>query len=123
MRGNNNRRRNYNKNRFSRHNRRHDANRNMIKCPICDKPIRELISAISYKENNVPAHFDCVLREIRKNEELAANEKICYLGKGSFGIIAFRNPSSPIKFLIRKRIQYEEITEIPDWRKEIPTRI
>lgn len=122
MRTNNNRRRHNYRSRYDKSNRSRDKNSESPICPLCEKPVRELISAISYK-NNMPAHFDCVLREIRKSEELNQNEKVCYLGKGSFGIITFRNPSSPIKFLIRKRIQYEEQTEIPEWRKTIPRKI
>ena len=70
------------------------------------------------------SHVDKITKpEIKKQEELASNEKICYLGNGSFGIITFRNPSSPIKFLIRKRIQYENTEETPLWRKKLPVKL
>ena len=108
-----------------KHKSHHSSNKNKIIaiCPICHKPLRDLFTAIAYKLNEKPAHFDCILKQIKKNEELLNNEKICYLGNGSFGIIAFRNPSSPIKFLIRKRIQYEEADANPGWRVNLPVKL
>lgn len=86
--------------------------RNFPMCPICSKPIRDESTAITSREGNEASHFDCVLAELRKNEELQPNEKICYLGKGSFGIVSIRSSSGPIRFLIRKRIQYEKTDQV-----------
>ncbi len=77
-------------------------------CPLCEKPIRSLNTAITHKASQQPAHFDCVIGELRKIENLNPEERICYLGRGTFGVIATRNTSSPSRFLIKKRIQYEE---------------
>lgn len=88
-------------------------------CPICKKPVREIASAIAYKSTNEPAHIECIINEIRKTEALEPNERICYLGKGSFGIVAAQNPSSPMKFIIRKRIPYETSNVTIEWRKRI----
>lgn len=118
-----NKRRGYSKRNYDKRNRRFQRNRNIQKCPICHKSIHEFFTAISYKGSNNPAHFDCIIKEIKKQEELSSNEKICYLGNGSFGIITFRNPSSPIKFLIRKRIQYENTEEPPPWRRKLPVKL
>ena len=90
-------------------------------CPVCEKAVRDLSSAITHRGTGQPAHFDCILRLLREENPLAENEKICYLGKGSFGIVQFRGNATPMRFLIRKRIQYEELDATPDWRK-IPTR-
>jgi len=100
-----------------------NKNRFVILCPVCHKPVRDLFTAIAYNLNEKPAHFDCILKQLKKNEELLNNEKVYYLGNGSFGIIAFRNPSSPIKFLIRKRIQYEKVDESPKWRTRLPIKL
>ncbi len=82
--------------------------KNKIICPVCNKNIENLEISINHKEFNSLAHFDCVIKEISKDEELAENEEIHYLGKGSFGILNFRNYSSNhTRFIIRKRIQYE----------------
>jgi hypothetical protein len=118
-----NKRRNFSKRNYDKRNKRYRRNRPQYKCPICNRPIREFYTAITHKDSEVPAHFDCVLREIKKQEELSQNEKICYLGNGSFGVITFRTPNSPIKFLIRKRIQYETKDENPPWRKKLPVRL
>lgn len=118
-----NKRKGYSKRNYDRRNKRNNRKKNILKCPICHKSVHEFFTAISYKESNNPAHFDCIIKEIKNKEELSSNEKICYLGNGSFGIITFRNPSSPIKFLIRKRIQYENMEETPHWRKRLPVKL
>jgi hypothetical protein len=89
-------------------------------CPLCEKPIVELLSAIIHTETGKPAHFDCIMKKIEEAEGgLAANEKICYLGKGSFGILRFQKIGGNIPFIIRKRIQYENVGETPEWRKKL----
>jgi hypothetical protein len=92
---------------------------NLPPCPICSKPLQEIYSAIQHKETSQPAHFECVLKSLRESAELQPNEKICYLGKGSFGVIQLRNANSPMRFFIRKRIQYEALDQKPDWRNGI----
>ncbi|MFP4363411.1 MAG: hypothetical protein ACLFR1_06035 [Spirochaetia bacterium] len=92
---------------------------NLEICSICENEIRDVLNAISYGENHAPVHFDCVLQNLRETEELKRDEKIVYLGKGSFGIIQFRNPPSPIRFFVRKRIQIEDIEKKPEWRKKM----
>lgn len=77
-------------------------------CPLCQKTIENMEFALNHKENKIPSHFECIINEIAKDENLSENEEICYLGKGSFGILNFRNYSSNhTRFLIRKRIQYD----------------
>ena len=86
-------------------------------CPICSKPVRDLASALTHRISHQPAHFDCIVRELRDSTKIAPQEKLCYLGAGSFGILEFRAPGGPSKFVIKKRIQYEE-KEIPqEWKK------
>jgi len=108
----------------SRHRRRRKSHRPPVVpvdfplCPICQKAVRELHAAITHRESGQPAHFDCVLQLLRESNELQDSEKICYLGKGSFGIVQFRaNPGTP-RFVIRKRIQYEEADGFPGWRRD-----
>ncbi len=64
---------------------------------------KERRSEMSRRRLQLLAEKD-IMGELKNNEDLHSNEQICYLGNGSFGIITFRNPSSPIKFFIRKRI-------------------
>jgi hypothetical protein len=88
-------------------------------CPICEKAISELSSAINHRETAKPAHFDCIMKTIEQTEGINPNEKICYLGKGSFGIVRFQKMGGTIPFIIRKRIQYENLEETPEWRKNL----
>jgi len=88
-------------------------------CPICSKPVRDLSSALTHKITRQPAHFDCVMREVCDSNEIAPQERVCYLGGGSFGVVDFKPPGGPSKFVIKKRIQYEE-KEIPqEWKKTL----
>jgi len=88
-------------------------------CPLCQKPVRDLYSAITHQNSNQPAHFDCILKMLRDINELTDGEKICYLGNGSFGIIQFRNAAGKPRFFIRKRLNYEETDPVPEWRKKL----
>ena len=86
-------------------------------CPVCGKQVRELASALTHRVARQPAHFDCVMRELRDSNEVSPQEKICYLGGGTFGILEFHPPGGPTRFVIRKRIQYEEKETPQDWKK------
>jgi len=92
-------------------------------CPVCGKAVRELASAITHRDTGQPAHFDCILKLLREEHALGENEKICYLGKGSFGIVQFRANSGPMRFFIRQRIQYEDLDSVPEWRKTPSRRL
>jgi hypothetical protein len=82
--------------------------------------VRELASAIAHRETGGPAHFDCILKILREEHRPAENEKICYLGNGSFGVVQFRGP---MRFFVRKRVQYEKSESPPEWRKGLPRQV
>jgi len=88
-------------------------------CPVCGKPVRELASALTHRVSRVPAHFDCVVRELRDSNEMNPQEKLCYLGGGTFGILEFRPSGGPSRFVIKKRIPYEEKEAPQDWKKPL----
>jgi hypothetical protein len=90
------------------------------RCPVCQRPVRDRHTAITYRETKIPAHFHCVIRELQQKEDLGTNEKICYLGQGSFGIVSFRSSASPVRFIIKKRIQYEDKNEASSLRESGP---
>jgi hypothetical protein len=87
-------------------------------CPMCQKPIRELASALSYGGTGVPAHFDCVLKELREAHEVLPQEKLCYLGGGTFAIITFKNGGGN-RFTIKKKIPYELKEMQQEWKKAL----
>lgn len=86
-------------------------------CPICSAAVRELPSALTHRATGRPAHFECILKELRESNELLPQEKLCYLGGGCFGILEMRPPGGPSRFVIRKRIQYEEKDAVQEWKK------
>ncbi len=88
-------------------------------CPVCGKPVRDLAAALTHRVSRQPAHFDCVVRELRESNEVAPQEKICYLGGGSFGILEFRPSAGSPRFVIKKRIQYEEKETPQEWKRPL----
>ena len=74
---------------------------------------------LTHRASRLPAHFDCVFRELRDVNGISPQEKLCYLGSGSFGILEFKAPGGPSKFVIRKRIQYEEKETPQEWKKPL----
>jgi hypothetical protein len=109
------RRRNERRNR----NRQSRASRERVNgpdCAICGKPIRDVSAAITDKETESPAHFDCILKKLSESETLGAQEKLVYLGSGKFGVVKIINNK---KFEILKKIQYEEAEKRIDWRLDM----
>jgi len=90
-------------------------------CHICENPIRELISAIAYGPEGEPAHFDCVLKKLKEERNLGENEKIQYVGNGSFAIVERKSPTpeNPLEIMIKERIIIENKEVKPDWRTGI----
>ena len=77
-------------------------------CPFCGEPVRDLKTAIVTPDTQKPAHFDCVLQDLAKREGLQPGEKITYLGRGTFGVVSYRQGHAGVPFVIRKRIPYEQ---------------
>jgi hypothetical protein len=88
-------------------------------CPVCRKPVRELAAALTHRPTGAPAHFECIMKELRDSNELAPQEKMCYLGGGTFGILQFRPSGGVNRFTIRKRIPYEEKDSPQEWKKSL----
>jgi len=80
-------------------------------------------SAIAEQKSGDPAHFDCVIKDLAKQETIKENEKIVYLGNGKFGIIHYDNNQNK-NFKILKEIDYEKREEYPpDWRNTLKKEI
>lgn len=86
-------------------------------CPLCLKPVDDLIHALAHPDTEEPAHFECVLCSIRDAEHLEPGEQICYVGGGVFGILCVRHKRHSAR--IRKRIPYESESVVPDWRRDL----
>ncbi len=77
-------------------------------CPVCNKPISFIPTTITHRESGKRAHFDCVVKEIKKIQQLSSREDIYYLGSGTFGVVEMKKGKKPSGFVVKKRIPYEE---------------
>jgi hypothetical protein len=86
-------------------------------CPWCGKQIIDITTAITDKDTGLPVHFDCVIERITGTETLDANDSICYIGGGRFGIIHYNNPSDTKNFVIKKVLECELKDTNTEWRR------
>jgi hypothetical protein len=77
-------------------------------CPLCNKPLGLVSTSIIHQETNRRAHFDCIIKELKKSYHLNPNEEMYYLGGGCFGIVERDKGKSPLGFIIKKKFQYEK---------------
>lgn len=77
-------------------------------CPICNRKIYNITTTILERETKKLAHFDCIIKQIKKSEKLRRYEAICYVGGGNFAVVSYRNSIGKNDFTIVKKIKYEE---------------
>lgn len=94
-------------------------NANQCTCPVCNKIITDLSSALSDKATGSPVHFDCALAQAGKDEKLEAGDKIAYIGQGRFGIVNYPNVHDVKHFTIKKIIDWEDKEKRSAWRNEM----
>lgn len=87
-------------------------------CPLSGEPISNILTAIVHPETGRPANFDSVLGMLQRQEDLGENERMIYIGRGEFAVLA-EDPKAKPRFSVRKRIQYEDETQRCEWRKEL----
>jgi hypothetical protein len=82
-----------------------------VQCKICNMPIRNHYTAIRRKESGELSHFDCVLRELSKENlpKLGKFKRIYYIGSGDFAIVKeFYDKRGHLKnYEIIEKINYE----------------
>ena len=100
-------------------------------CPWCNKPIRDISTAMADKDTGVPVHFDCVTARIAVGENLEQGEMIVYIGGGRFGIISLGRTQDHIQpagsdslnwnhdFKIKRVIEWESKDKRAVWRSAI----
>jgi hypothetical protein len=88
-------------------------------CVWCDKPIKDISTAISEPNTGKPVHFDCVLNRIIEGEILDSGDTVSYIGGGRFGIIHFNNPPDTRDFRIKKVLEWENRENRSEWREII----
>lgn len=93
-----------------------------LTCAICGEIIDRTAESLSMPDSGEPAHFDCVIKEFEKTEELSDGEVIAYLGSGNFGIIK-KNRQAPAGFEIHKKLDFENKETIGEWRKKLSYKL
>ncbi len=82
-----------------------------VECTICKMPIRNHYTAVRHKESGSLVHFDCVLRELSKenSSKLGKFRRIYYIGAGNFAIVKeFFDKRGHLKsYEIIEKIMYE----------------
>ena len=100
-----------------------EENKVIYKCGICQQDIQDLSTAIALPEpERLPAHFDCIIKRIKENENLGEKEQVVYLGSGSFGVVenvSGNQGNQGPNFKIIKKIDFEDKENVPEWRKEM----
>ncbi|MDR2758970.1 MAG: hypothetical protein LBB78_06295 [Spirochaetaceae bacterium] len=95
-------------------------------CPFCNKPIKDLSTALSDKATGQAVHFDCAVAKIAGEETLERGDTITYIGGGRFGIVQFsaqeggrKGSEGSRNFTIKKILEWEDKEHRADWRKNI----
>ena len=88
-------------------------------CPYCNKPIKDLSTAISDKNSDQAVHFDCIISRLSQSEKLEQGDVISYLGGGRFGIVHFGIAPNSQSFVIKKIFEWENKENRAEWREAI----
>ncbi len=93
-----------------------------VDCAICGKQIFDLSNAMAGRDGTGTVHFDCALAAVSEAEQLSQDEKISYIGRGSFAVIEFKDKSRTT-FTIKRRISWEKEGEKYEWRRVMQQRV
>lgn len=74
-------------------------------CPICNKNITNMMTALFDETNNQYAHFDCMYDKLKNKVSLEENERLSYIGNGTFAVIEDYRDSHSMKFKIKQKYQ------------------
>lgn len=97
--------------------------REELPCGICNKPIKDMLSALARPSDGVAVHFDCVLKLVGETLQVQEKkERVIYLGNGSFAVVEHKDYQNR-KLKIIRRISWENTEETVAWRKKLHTNI
>lgn len=96
-----------------------EENKIIYNCNICGTEIQDIITALCYTDENTPAHFDCIIKNLAEKENLQEGQRVVYLGSGNFGIVKTNDEENKPNFKIIKKIEFEQRENIPDWRRQL----
>jgi hypothetical protein len=86
-------------------------------CSICEKPIKDIASAVADRSTGMPAHFDCIISQIAENEKIEKGDTVTYIGGGRFGVVHFANSHDTGNFRVKKIIEWEDKGNRAAWRQ------
>ena len=75
-------------------------------CPICEKKIENMADTITDRRTGQPAHFVCVHDSLMKTLSLRDNQRLSYMGSGTFAVIEDVNEEGKTKFKIKEKFEY-----------------
>lgn len=84
-------------------------------CAYCEKTIDIIASSIRGDEDKY-YHFDCMIKKLSNEENLADGEKISYIGRGTFAIISKNDEG---KLVFRKTIEVEKAEVFNQMKKYV----
>ncbi|HOV13559.1 MAG TPA: hypothetical protein PK771_04690 [Spirochaetota bacterium] len=88
------------------------ATLDVVSCPICNKNINNMSNSIKDLTTEIPCHFECVVAELKKKVHVRQNQRIAYVGSGSFAVIEDVREDGRNKFVIIQKLQYSStVTE------------
>ncbi len=77
-------------------------------CPICNKSITNMMTALLDETSEGYAHFDCVYDKLKARVTLKESERLSYIGNGAFAIIEDYKDGQALKFRIKQQFQFSE---------------
>lgn len=86
-------------------------------CPISHQPIDDIYAAIDDPDTGKPARFEAVLEKIARREQISENERVIYMGSGTFAVVE-DSPKGGFP-TVKRRVTFEDGHNRVDWRKEL----
>lgn len=88
-------------------------------CPLSGEKIEDILTAVADPNTGRPCNFRSVIEHIRERENVGGDERVCYIGEGTFAIVKDEKQGGKTKLSIQKRIEFEDKYATYDWRKEL----
>ncbi len=84
-------------------------------CKLCGQVIDVIASALTHPEGGF-CHFDCVLQQIGAEQSLAENQKVSYIGRGTFAVVETKEDGT---FTFVRRIVWENAETFEQMKKYV----
>lgn len=82
-------------------------------CKICGEVIDVIASALTHPEGGF-CHFDCVLNQIAAEQPLTDNQKVSYIGRGTFAVVETKEDGT---FTFLRRMVWENAESFEQMKK------